>query len=128
MGGGAINIGFGEDPRIVSGSLVYCLAVTASIGASGTWFDDTSGPRHECVDLSPGYATLAELRAATGWKVKALLSAVAEGPGDQFESLFNGLFGAAALASVQALDEADETRPITDRVFAYLGARAALEV
>jgi len=128
MGGGAINIGFGEDPRIVSGSLVYFLAVTASVGAAGEWFDATPGPRHECVDLSPGYATLAELRAATGWKVKALLSAVAEGPGDQFESLFNGLFGAAALAYVQALNEADETRPITDRVFAYLGARAAREV
>ena len=128
MGGGAINIGIGEDPRIVSGSIVYFLAVTASVGASGEWFDSTSGPRHECVDLSPGYATLAELRAATGWKMKALLHAVAEGPGDTFESLFNGLFGADALAAVQALDESDPTRPITDRIFAYLAARAAVEL
>ena len=128
MGGGAINIGIGEDPRIVSGSIVYFLAVTASVGASGEWFDSTSGPRHECVDLSPGYATLAELRAATGWKMKALLHAVADGPGDTFELLFNGLFGADALAAANALDESDPTHPITSRVFEYLAARAAVEL
>lgn len=128
MGGGAINIGIGEDPRIVSGSLVYFLAVTASVGASGEWFDATPGPRHECVDLSPGYATLAELRAATGWKIKALLHAVSEGPGSQFEALFDGLFGADALAAANALDESDPTHPITSRVFEYLAARAAVEL
>ena len=128
MGGGAINIGIGEDPRIVSGSIVYFLAVTASVGASGEWFDSTSGPRHECVDLSEGHTDLAAFRAATGWKVKALLHAVSEGPGAQFEALFNGLFGADALAAVQALDESDPTRPITDRIFAYLAARAAVEL
>ena len=128
MGGGAINIGIGEDPRIVNGSIVYYLAVTASVGASGEWFDATPGPRHECVDLSPGYATLAELRAATGWKVKALLHAVSEGPGSQFEALFDGLFGADALAAANALDESDPTHPITSRVFEYLAARAAVEL
>ena len=128
MGGGAINIGIGEDPRIVNGSIVYYLAVTASVGASGEWFDATPGPRHECVDLSPGYATLAELRAATGWKIKALLHAVSEGPGSQFEALFDGLFGADALAAANALDESDPTHPITSRVFEYLAARAAVEL
>jgi hypothetical protein len=128
MGGGAINIGFGHDARIIDGNIVHFLAVTASVGNTGNWFDDSPGPRHECVDLSIGYDTLDDFAAGTAWKRKALLSAVKAGVGgSDFESLFTGLFGTGTLAAVQALDESDESHPITGKVFELLSQLAELE-
>lgn len=129
MGGGAINIHFFRDQRIVSGGVVFLVCVSLSCGAAATWIDDTTGEEHHIsADLTETFDAFNVPLDVWRRKVRQTVRlASTPMPGEGFEDAFTKIWGATALANLQALDGEDETRPATSRVYAALHARYLAE-
>ncbi len=126
MGGGAINIGIGEEIRKTALGLRFVAVVYAGVGAAGTWIDESSGPAHGCVDLTDEHESLADCRAQYRAKLHAILAVLkAGGDGELAQAVLVGLFGETTAGAIMALN-GPEGNPITEPLFQLLVAKAGL--